>query len=263
VTDQLERLLRTHWDVLMILDACRADALHRLRPEAEAVRSPAVCTKHWIRRVVPRIVGPDVTYYSANPKPCGEIHRARLPVDLVDLSELHWGYHSDLQIPSVHPLAVNLRIGTDWQAGRLRDRRIVAHYLQPHSPYIGAVPLAVGRWGRHKDGLGHACHELEHPDRAVARGALTWEHLREAYYANLALALDAAMMLADMLSGRHVIITSDHGELLGEEIGGKRRFGHEENWRHEKLFEVPWLERRGGSTAPSVEERLGALGYLD
>jgi len=97
------------------------------------------------------------------------------------------------------------------------------------------------------------------PDLAAARGELDWRLLRRAYQANLALAWNCAHQLAGRLTGR-VVVTSDHGEILGE-YGGQ--FGHESKWHYPELYRVPWLVvdvRR--SPRMSVEQKLAALGYV-
>ena len=134
--------------------------------------------------------------------------------------------------------------------------------MQPHSPYIGAVPMKVARCGRGAHPLFQAMHGLKRPDHEVAAGRLTWPEVREAYLANLALVWDAVRMLAAALPEKRFVVTSDHGEMLGED-GGK--FGHECNWRNEELFQVPWLEATGaqiaGAEQDTVINKLEALGY--
>jgi len=61
--------------------------------------------------------------------------------------------------------------------------------------------------------------------------------LKKAYLDNLHIVLKNAQALCEKLDGK-TIITSDHGELLGE----KGLYGHGPPLpRHEKLLTVPWF----------------------
>lgn len=270
--DQLTLLRETDWDALIILDGCRADYFREVCSlEAEVVRSPGNCTPAWIAKVGPLLAQRQVLYFSANPVVDREIAKRGLALqgeslDIVPLWERLWSRLTHLSIPSVHPWAA---VGA--VLGRLEDlgrRAVVVHLLQPHSPYIGAVPLAMGRWGPDRTEFGRACHGLARPDILARDGALDWNTLRRAYRANLALAWHPAVHLASHLmeDGRKVVITGDHGELLGED-GGK--FGHEANWHHPELHDVPWLvlenrdfTRRTAGKPETVRSKLEALGYL-
>jgi hypothetical protein len=61
--------------------------------------------------------------------------------------------------------------------------------------------------------------------------------LREAYAENLKIVLSHIAYLASRLSGR-IIITSDHGEFLGE----NRRFGHPCGNYDPIVRKVPWFK---------------------
>ena len=65
------------------------------------------------------------------------------------------------------------------------------------------------------------------------------EKLRRAYEENLKLVLSYVNELVSYLRREGlVVITADHGELLGE----RGLFGHPERVRVPELVEVPWLE---------------------
>ncbi len=267
--DQFALLRHTSWDVLIVLDACRADffaetagaeapGLPSADGEPRACRSPAPCTKLWVRRVGPWLARQGVLYFSANPVVEREAEAAGLDLRTVSIWRDLWGHFTDERIPSVHPWAVNGTVLAHREAGRLEERRVVVHYLQPHSPYIGRTPLKMARWGPAENGLGRACHRLRRPDHLAGRGDLSWGVVRRAYRDNLRLARRAALHLAGRLGGR-VVLTADHGEVLGEH-GGK--FGHECHWDFEELRRVPWLELSPAGEGTTVEQKLEALGYL-
>ncbi len=265
--DQIDLLEATDWRVLIVLDACRADVFRAVTGRGETVRSPAVCTAGWIAAVGPLLAERDPLYFSANPVVDREVARRGLALELVSVWRDHWGRFTPERIPSVHPMSVNGVVLTHLALGRAGGRPLVVHYLQPHSPYVGAAPLAMSRWGRSGDPFGRACHGLPRPDRAARRGELDWPTLGRAYRANLELAWDAARQLSEALgrAGRasRVVVTSDHGEMLGEplEPGGPPAFGHEGHWRHALLRTVPWLVVEPASRTVPLRRKLEALGY--
>jgi membrane-anchored protein YejM (alkaline phosphatase superfamily) len=73
----------------------------------------------------------------------------------------------------------------------------------------------------------------------AARRALGEGGLREAYARNLEIVLSHVSDLLEALQGT-IVVTSDHGERLGE--GG--RFSHGHGLRDRLLLEVPWLVTR-------------------
>jgi hypothetical protein len=259
---QIQLIEDTEWDVLIVLDACRYDAFARVCARgARCVRSSANNTAGWIKNVGPMLADRHVQYVSANPVVERSICRYDMGehgLETIPVWEALWGRHTEDDIPSVHPEAVN---GAVW-AGCSYERPIVVHYLQPHSPYIGEPHLGMARWGRAKDGLYAACHRLDRPDRAAQRGEVDWETVREAYDANLRLVWRSVGRLVEALrEGLSVVITADHGEVLGEH-GGK--FGHEGNWHYKEIHEVPWLPMRSakGMDDAKLHDHFEALGYV-
>jgi hypothetical protein len=107
-------------------------------------------------------------------------------------------------------------------------------------------------------------------------GLVSRERLWEAYLDNLELVLEHVWQLSDELGGR-TVITSDHGNLLGERAWPVpvRLYGHPRGVRSKPLVTVPYAvidgTRRevtsGGVGASSaaddatVTERLRMLGY--
>jgi len=72
---------------------------------------------------------------------------------------------------------------------------------------------------------------------AIAVETVGEERLKDAYRDNCERVLNEASKLIESTAGK-VIVTSDHGDLLGE--GG--RYGHPGGDSHSVLKEVPWLE---------------------
>lgn len=160
----------------------------------------------------------------------------------------------------------------------VRDKRVIIHYLQPHAPYLSLKTSARGHtvadmsqrkgpiklsseikhsaikkllyklsYGifKHTSLLGnHPDWKLRKffnfPPRTPMEHLLqkyTVEDLRAAYTENVISVLSEVSRLIKYLSG-HIVITSDHGEFLGE----NNCFSHPENCDHPIIRNVPWLE---------------------
>jgi hypothetical protein len=141
--------------------------------------------------------------------------------------------------------------------------RMVVHYFQPHAPYIGEKRLRE-ETSRERD------ESLKDIYGRIDSGEISQEDLRGAYVSNLRRVIEAVKPLVDSVNGKS-IITSDHGELLGED----KRFMHG-GVPHKNLCELPWLtveDTKGDYGSPDietpengqskqVEEQLKDLGYL-
>jgi len=277
VKDQLELLKTTDWDVLIILDACRADYfMEAVSDRSElsgrslgpiTVRSPFIHTPGWIHRVGPFLENiENLAYFTANPVVDREVARHGFDINLVSLWKNHWGYFTWQNIPSVHPMSVTAAVlaAFDWAPVMHEWNKMVVHYMQPHCPYIGEPPLAMGRLGQATYEFGKACHKLPRPDKAVEHGKITWDDVHAAYRGNLALVLDAVCNLMPHVSSLKSVVTADHGDMLGED----GLYGHEGNFgMRPELREVPWLVLEpnspdGESQQPDTITKLKALGYV-
>lgn len=162
--------------------------------------------------------------------------------------------------------------------------RIVAHYAQPHVPYVGEK--TIGSWSTDEAALGEdaelrevLAQDRKRPTQVVLdkiyNGEVSDSELKEAYRSNLEYVLAEVERLVHRVDCP-VVITGDHGEHLGE--GG--RYLHEED--STVVRRVPWfvvspdeLGTASNETDPSnshksksysgseeeLEERLRNLGY--
>ena len=266
--DQKQLLIDTDWDVLIVLDACRVDSFREHCGECKVVRSRGERTRTWARRTAHVLNEKHAIVFSGNPVLGGENERRKLGLHIVEVWKDHWGYFSKRNVPACHAMSVNAMLIEWLRRGWLNQHKIVAWYLQPHTPFIGDPPLPLERrascWSNmaKKDGV-----QLIRPGKGIRNGKTSWEEIRRAYVGNLKIGWDAARYLIGKLSGR-IIVTSDHSELLGE----GDCFGHEPGWgpKYPQLYEVPWAEFEGGGMAEldrkkdeSVlrHERLRVLGY--
>jgi hypothetical protein len=207
------------------------------------------------------------------------------------------------------------------------DKRAIVHYIQPHEPYLGSSargpgydqPVAGGylqgvKKGRSKswlirkimqlvtgvfywvgirgNGLIWKIREVLGTPPACPMDAVRRKYgneiLRQAYRENLEIVLEHVAQLIDALSGK-IVITSDHGEMLGED----GQYCHWSRSSEGILVEIPWLVIDKGERGPEaptpaakkvpdelqetkpvgkepdeqtkkqIQEKLKALGYFD
>jgi hypothetical protein len=231
----------------------------------------------------------------------------------------------DKQYGTVLPQTVTKRAAEIMNSNR--DKRAIIHYIQPHEPYLGTavkVPgFAIPKAGESLSGINEKKPKFKILNKLIKTltGVLYWlgirgnrlpwtlrellamppanpmdavrrqygdKVLRQAYRENVQIALKHASELADALFGR-IVITSDHGEMLGE----KKRYGHWSRSCEKILLEIPWLvidKRTRGpeartpaakkvpdephetkpldkepdeQTKKQIQEKLKALGYFD
>lgn len=112
------------------------------------------------------------------------------------------------------------------------EDRIVAHYLQPHDPHIGSY--------RYQDLLGDEEFRPLNSEQTwdlYRLGLISQKELKRGYRSNLVIVLEEVKRLVEQVDDRRIVITSDHGEMLGE-CG---MLAHPKK-HHHLLREVPWLE---------------------
>jgi hypothetical protein len=226
-------LLSEPWNALLVLDAARADVTCARWKRFRKARALGGITHEWCAKLwgicaplVHLTANPVVTYewLRTVPRPEG--------VTVADIWRERWQEFGEHGVGSVHPDAVNTYVHK-WLAEHGRPERLVVHYLQPHAPYIGKHMLPF-KGGNIVQGPSSR-NDMAVPE-AIRRGVMSWADLRRCYEDNLALAMPYALQLAEQLRGR-VIVTSDHGEALGE----GDRYGHAGvHWP--ELWEVPWWE---------------------
>jgi hypothetical protein len=259
-SDLFARIERTDWDLLVVLDACRFDTLSEVADCAvvDCAVSPVSATPDFLQGAAQRDLFGDATYVSANPQT-----RKYDPVpsgELVDVSERGW----DDYLATVPPDVVYDEALDHLENGS----SVVAHTLQPHFPHICQVGDSVVPvpGGYHPEQIDREIEGQLKMQRALASGTGSLDAASRSYDVATQFAWDRALgATVEALEGGYTVcITSDHGELFGE-------WGlveHPVGVRVKRLVEVPWVtfeprEDRGGSEAPSVSERLSALGYVE
>lgn len=237
--------------------------------------SPGSSTNQWRDESFPDFYD-DLVYITANPQisATSKVYGFCAGEHFHTVHEV-WKDGWDQDIGTVLPESIT-RVALDI-IRRTPNKRFVVHYLQPHAPYlslsdksrgylnadINAVRRLVGaaaggkmsrRGGRLLKYLSKAfrgTNILTNQPEWVLRKLLgippkapmesAWrtvgrERLRQAYAENLKAVLKQVAELVEHLSGK-IVITSDHGELLGED----RCYAHPTGSDHRILREVPWL----------------------
>jgi hypothetical protein len=271
------------WDLLVVLDACRVDALEAVADDYEfigdvdRVLSVGSHSREWLAGTFRRdrlAEVADTAMITGNGHTQAVFYDDEFPpketvpfcwptwaiVDGDDFGHLEMVWQDD------HPegYGVPPRPITDRtiSIGREGDHdRLIAHYMQPHIPYIA-----------------DAMREDREPTEDEARG---WKRLEsgdldadthwDLYEKNLRLVLDEVGLLLENVDAERVAITADHGNVFGE----WGTYGHPEGFLHPDVRVVPWVEasasdtgthspeiRREDDLSTSVEEHLEAMGYV-
>jgi len=249
-------------------------------------------TLEWLKRSFPNYY-PDVIYISGNPYinskfEIAEFDAKRHFYKIVDV----WSFGWDKRVGTVTPREIN-RATLKYYLKYPR-KRFILHYMQPHAPYLSArfrvkgynepysksCSLLSGVVGYQrvnrrietlinvvgnllwKVGLVDSAWELRekigfppHSPMDVIRRIYGKEGLREAYKENLKIVLGQVVKLCRKFSRKKIIITADHGELLGEDGAYEHPNGPIDKFfnnlfskRKKILQEVPWIVIEEAST---------------
>lgn len=257
------------WDVLLVLDGCRTDAMAEVAAEYDFLdtpgvhRSPGSASYQWMERTFTDEYADEMqrtAHVTANPFSADFC----TPEEWAVLDEV-WrdGWDDDVGI-------VPARTVTDRAIHAARSHgedfdRLLVHYMQPHFP---SVPEPMGSGAELEDWR----DGREMAWQGLRRGRFTEAEVWNAYIENLRYVLDDVDLLLENLDAERVVLTADHGNAKGE----WGIYGHP-NIPMDVLREVPWYvtsatddETYTPDVTPdsteddiSVEDRLQALGYRE
>lgn len=255
------------WDVAIILDACRFDLFKSANwsvPQSiESIYSVASMTGDWMERTFSDNAE-DTIYVTAAPFSDQKLSTTQFS----ELDEV-WRYGFDDELGTVPPEWVTDR--AILHRRKNGNSRLVVHYMQPHFPAIEYPEL----------GSKIQMSQTEHWNSIWERlyyGDVSQEKVWKAYQSNLKIVLEEVETLLRNIGAEEVILTSDHGNAMGE----AGRYGHPSDAVVPEVRRVPWAkigstedqrtripddhkrspEREYPSEADSVEEKLSALGYV-
>ncbi|WP_049947894.1 hypothetical protein [Candidatus Halobonum tyrrellensis] len=271
--------LTEDWDNLLVLDACRYDTfatVATLEGDLDYRISPGSATLEWLANAVSDRTYHDTVCVTAQPR----LARYESQFHAVDHV---WdrGWDEELKVTPPGPVVDGILAARE----EYPNKRLYAHFMQPHTPYIGEfarehVGIRTGDAAGRDRAMGEEVSDEDwyHAIDAFEDGKISKGVLLKAYAENLRLALDAVEGLLETLDGK-TVITADHGDLFGERAWPVpwRGFDHPPGVPALKLRQVPWFtvdgERRrvtsedprasGGMDDDYVSERLQQLGYVE
>lgn len=284
--------LNKDWDNLIILDACRYDKINRL--DNNIIGSEfidASTSREFIQKYINGNEYHDTIYVSANPFAYKIEENAFFKI-ITPYNDSQFSSKNDKYI--VDDLQKLWSPETMYQLAQEtyfnnQNKRLIIHYMQPHAPYFGnrAKELRarlkqnhdIKFWAwdeklRQKDK--NKQNVLSHLLSAAKEGYISSTELIEVYEENLNIIYDYACKTSKNMRGK-TVITSDHGEMLGESYYFDReKFGHQRRVYNKELRKVPWIvtnfeERRDVSESDpesrtkdyKLDDHLRALGYKD
>lgn len=272
------------WDVLVLLDTCRVDALRAVAPEfafesdVESTWSVGSSTREWAantftERYRPTIENTAVVCGNGSVKRALDAESAMetglaarvtswetVPAETCRVFDCVPGYAPREPYGGlVTPDAVTDRAIA---VGRDRDYdRLLVHYIAPHNPYRS------GALAENRPILDHEYRPFDWL-RAGGDRDVVWE----SYLDELRWVLESVRVLLRNVDADRVAVSADHGELFGS-LG---LYSHPTGVPHPALRRVPWLETTAVDTgayephlvAPTdlgvsadVREQLARLGY--
>lgn len=244
-----EPIFEQDWDLLIVLDACRLDLMEEVADEyafldepLNAITSVGSTSVEWMQKTFTDTYAPEIAetaYVTANPHSHSQIDANRFA--LVDDV---WQYGWDEDAGTVRPRVITDRTITVWNESS--PTRLIAHYMQPHFPFLSDLDI------RPRDGQGDVWMSLR-------EGDYTKDRIWAAYRDNLERVLDEVKLLAENVDAESIVITSDHGNALGE-FG---MYGHPPGFPLSCLRMVPWVKLAGtgpGDYSPDTYDRTQSTG---
>jgi hypothetical protein len=275
------------WDVLILLDTCRVDALKQVESEYDflsdigSIYSIGSTSSEWIAQTFSHKYIDEIqktAYVSGNgwaeeiienrvlPEEHGNSKVSFSNWDIAEQSDFlsldqAWRYESEPRFDHGlgHPRP---RYVTDRAISVAREHnpsRLIIHYSQPHSPYTSQA-IREDR----------ELEEYEKNPFDYLKEGGNLELVWNAYIDHLKYVLDDVKMLLNNLDAEKVVISADHGEAFGE----WGIYGHGSVLLHPQVKVVPWTITSAsnvGEYEPSlqveqssnkkVSDQLEALGY--
>lgn len=238
--DQYNLIHNTSWDTLVVLDAMRYDIFkkyNRFKGRLIKARSRAAHTYPWLWETFSDKYS--WLYFSAHMYVGDKIHSKRDWNGVQHFKKVIpiWEDHYDENLGTVHPYHVGKTVKKYFEENP--PEKCIVHYIQPHGPWIG-TPSYYVPWTKEMHEqyyvMADFLAQAERPDP---------KFFRKAYIGNVKLVLRSLKQFIKYFPGQ-VVITADHGEMLGEysEEKGRNLYLHKINfplWADDLVKTVPWL----------------------
>lgn len=244
------------WDLLVILDTCRYDALSQVAPEFEFIdeinqlRSLGSSTREWTANTFTSQYRDEVqqtAFVCGNGQVTKTLEAGNAMESPLAQRFTSWNtlgieeFHTFDSIPNYAPTdpygGITLPcIVTDRaiRVGRQADAdRLMVHYVPPHNPYR-ATALGENR----------ALEPYEHRPFEYLRNGGDKDLVWDTYLDELRWVLEDVKVLLNNLDAERAVITADHGELFGH-LG---LYSHPTGVPHPHLRRVPWVETTATDT---------------
>ena len=290
LTDGGIDIMTQDWDNLLILDACRYDVFEEVNDiegNLRSVYSSGASSPQFIAANFEERQLHDTVYVTANP------HAESIGEDVFYTIEKVYDSTDGVDLSTAR-LPENVIAHATEAAEAYPNKRLIVHFMQPHSPYLGPKADELRKRLRETENVRfntiYRTRQGEVPQntddyhfendllKAARAGYVTPTELRQVYRENLSLVLGHVETLLSDLVGQ-TVITSDHGELLGDAFGflTGRKYGHPEGVYKPQQRVVPWFEFETGerkdvvadepigtddADESSVTEHLKDLGYM-
>ena len=276
-------VMEEDWDNLIVLDACRYDlfeSVSTFQGDLQRVISKGAATPEFLQE---NFMGEyhDTVYITANPSVDKHLEDEQFHA-VVRPYLTHWNEEHGTVMPA------DMATVTEQVHDEYPDKRIIAHFIQPHQPFVGETGREIYSNSEYTstlpdhrdDALGE---DPEWDERNVFLGLFQGDLDRDAvwtaYRENLEVTLPHADHLVDVFDGK-TVVTSDHGNIFKQPLITPRKppSAHPGGIYLAPLVRVPWLSiesetRKGIVDEPPVpsedvskemvSERLQDLGYID
>jgi hypothetical protein len=193
------------WDLLIILDACRVDAMEEVVDEylflnePDTHRSTASTSGEWMRTTFTQELYDEIqntVYVTANQHSMEIKDEPFLGFE--DVYEYGWdAEHGTVLAETV----TNIAIDAGREYADSRDRMIV-HYMQPHFP---SIPKPIGHGNK-----------FDNVWKGLMIGQGDEDEIWESYVQNLRYVLNHVEVLLENIDAEDVVLTADHGNAKGE-----------------------------------------------
>lgn len=271
------------WDLAVVLDACRVDFMQEVADEYDfitnvgSIWSVGSSSHEWTTQTFNRKHAEAferTAFLSANPFSQRVLINGSTPPygNILPFGSFAWqpcrsddlAYYEQVSMDdtgftnTVPPWKMTDRLISVGRNGS--QPRVAAHYFQPHRPFVAPTD----------DPMEESEMTYDRPMEMYDRGELSYDELWSAQIDCLRAVLNCIEVLLNNFEAERVIITADHGQLLGE-FGVT---GHPGGLWLPEVKRVPWIEAtatdeetytprsKEAETAEVTEDRLRHLGYI-